>query len=377
MTTQPALDFGAFIAAAEAQPLAGPGEEIDLCAGPGGWDVGNLILGRAGMTGVEINDDACTIARAAGFKRIKRDILTANPKSHRGVRGCVSSTPCPTFSRGGKRSGLEEIADLLDVQTCFGLGYRSEYDLEEMGLDSEDEIQVGCGCMYENLDEMVSDPRTRLFIENIRWALTAPDLEWLAMEEVATCETLFEDIAVELYSAGWQSVNVVVLDAADYGVASKRERVFLYARRYDTCKFSPHLDTPIEKTTMAEALGWPEGVKVYTRGNRTTSGGNAYSADKPSWCLTKTSRSWKIGAPDGPELTAGQAGLLNGFPPDYPWMQPGVSRTSQFQRIADVVSPVLGAVILGCATNTAWEQPVRDYLDALYSPQSRLKAWAA
>jgi DNA (cytosine-5)-methyltransferase 1 len=290
----------------------------------------------------------------------------------------VISTPCPTFSRGGLGSGREDLALLLDTQTCFGRDLRSEYDLDEMGLDSYDQIDGdGCGCMYEDLGDLVGDPRTKLFIENIRWALHAPDLEWLALEEVATCLPLFEDIAAELYSAGWESVNVVVIDAQDYGVASKRERVFLYARHYEPCTVSWLPSTPIPQTTMAEALGWGEGVKVYTRGNRTTSGGNAYSADKPSWCLTKTSRSWKIGAPDGPELTAGQAGLLNGFPPDYPWQQPGISRTSQFQRIADVVSPVLGAVILGCATNTEWETPVRRYLEALYSPAARLKAFAA
>ncbi len=366
--------FRDFIAAAEAEPVALPGEEIDLCAGPGGWDVGNLILGRRGMVGVELNKDAVAIARAAGFARVTRDILTVAPEIHLGVRRVISSTPCQPFSKGGLRSGLDDMQILLDAQTCFGAGHASEWDEE---VDGPEPKVVGCGCEYETLDARVADARAKLFIENMRWAMKAPDLESLVLEEVPACEPLFEDIAAELYAAGWEYVNVVVLDAADYGVASRRERVFLYARRYDTSTVSPLPSTPIERTSMATALGWGEGVKVYTRGNRTTSGGNAYSADKPSWCITKTARSWKIGSPDGPELTAGQAGLLNGFPPDYPWTQPGVSRTSQFQRIADVVSPVLGAVILGCATNTPWETPVRKYLTALHSPAARLKAWAA
>ena len=349
-------------------------KEVDICAGPGGWAQGSRILGRPAATGFELNVDACDTARANGFVRIKRDILTCDPADYIGITGATISTPCQSFSSSGKGSGRADVGVLLEAQTCVGMGYRSEYDLEEMGLHSEDDIQAGCGCMYDGLAAQVGDPRTALFIENIRWALTAPDLTWLALEEVPACEPLFEDIAAELYSAGWESANVVVLDAADYGAAAKRERVFLYANRYEPSRVSHLPREPIAPTTMAQALGWPKGVKVYTRGNRQTSGGNAYSADRPSWCLTKSARSWKIGSPDGPEMTAAQAGMLNGFPATYQWLG---SRTSKFQRIADVVSPIMSAVILGCATNTEWEPAVRAYLDELYSPMSHILAEAA
>lgn len=81
--------------------------------------------------------------------------------------------------------------------------------------------------------------------------------------------------------------------------------------------------------------------------------------------MTGRSRSWyrtDLGKPRG-ELTAGQAGLLQTFPADYPWQG---SRTSQFQQAADSVPPVMAAAVLGAATGRPWQPAVRDRLTQLY-----------
>lgn len=319
---------------------------VALCAGPGGASMGGRILGLPDMAGVDLSADACATGRAAGFERHELDIRTLDPREHHGVTGVVVTTPCPTLSESGLRTGRDDAQLVLDSVTCLG---------------------VDCGCDWETLPWRVKDIRTALLVEAARWALFAPDLEWLACENVPAVETIWEDIAAELFAAGWEWVDIVNIQATRFGVPSRRPRSFLIARHFTSPQVSVHdagiNGADLSPRTMAGVLGWPAGVRVWTRGNKKGQGGNDFSADQPSWCLTRASRSWKIGALDGPELTAAEAGLLNGFPTDYPWQG---SRTSQFLQIADVVSPVVAAVVLGIATDTPWAAPVQAYLHDLY-----------
>ncbi|MGY5009918.1 hypothetical protein ACWCY6_17815 [Streptomyces sp. 900105755] len=132
---------------------------------------------------------------------------------------------------------------------------------------------------------------------------------------------------------------------------------------------------PLPATTMAQALGWQPGERVNTRGNRPVDpktgrakGGNAFSADGPSWCLTGKSRTWKRES-DGYRLTAAEAGLLVGFRRSYPWQG---SRSSAFQQAADVVSPVMAAIVLSGMFGALGEALVRDYLAQLYDMDGML-----
>jgi DNA (cytosine-5)-methyltransferase 1 len=346
-------------------PVALAGEAVELCAGPGGVDMGARILGLPESVGVDIDPDACATARAAGFRRVPHetaDIRTLHPELHYGVKGVISTTPCPSLSRAGSSKtnavgrGQVDYQQALDVITGLGWGC----DLDQAG--------------WVDLPERVADIRTALLVETARWALHAPDLEWLVAENVPGAEFLFEDIVAEL-SETWAYTDVVTLDALDFGLGARRVRTFLIARRWR----APRVTIPADgnygmpRRSMAEALGWPAGKRVWTRGARKTSGGNAFSADGPSWCLTGSTRSWKIGALDGPELTAAEAGLLNGFPLDYPWVG---SRTKQFLQVADVVCPPMAAAVLGVATDTEWVELVREYLEHIHARDGRAEAAA-
>lgn len=323
--------------------VGGPGDVIDICAGPGGMDMGARILGLPSMLGVELDRDACDTGRAAGFRRVQADMRELAPARHRGVTGVVLTPPCPGFSSSGLGLGRKDMQTILDAVTCFG---------------------AGCGCEWPDLAAYTLDDRSKLVVECARWVLTAPDLEWFLCEQVPAVLPIWEDIAAEAFAAGWETVNVVRLSAADFGLPSNRERVFVFGRRFSTTRVT-EFGLELPRLTMASVLGLPTETKVVTRGDRKTSGGNAFSADGPSWCLTGSSRSWKLRTPGGPEreLTAAEAGLLNGFPPDYPWQG---SRMKQFLQIADVVNPVIAAVVLGMATDTPWVEPVRAYLRSLY-----------
>ncbi|MEE1764338.1 DNA cytosine methyltransferase [Streptomyces sp. SP18BB07] len=388
-------------------PLPGdPIRVVELFAGPGGWSEGiAAVLGVAiDSCGVDISPDACATARKAGHRRICADITTLDPE-HIALRYTVAviiSPPCPTFSPAGKLSGLEarnigilcdaisyvgEAAGFLPVEEVFD--YHDEDDYDENG-DCPCGPYDGCnahfaprsGATWDEVREMaadVSDPRIALMLEVAIWPIAlqaagAP-IRWMVMEQSSNLpEDILDDLSTELTCAEWFYTNREIMEAADYGLPSRRKRVYMIASR----RYSPTTTRrirPLPATTMAQALGWKPGERVNTRGNRpvdpTTGrakGGNTFSADGPSWCLTGKSRTWKRES-DGYRLTESEAGLLVGFRRSYPWQG---SRTSTFQQAADVVSPVMAAIVLSGVLGVLGEALVRDYLAQLYEMDDML-----
>lgn len=331
--------------AASAPPLTRP-VALDLCAGPGGWDEGARILGlETHIAGVELNPHAAATATAAGHHRIVGDITAIDPRDWAYATGLISSTPCPTFSTSGKRSGNGvDYQTVLDVITHLG---------------SHD-----CSCTWEEIqDELgtITDPRTALAAQPARLALSPAleALEWLVLEQVPAAEFMFEDFAAELFSAGWESVDVGVIDGVDFGLPVRRKRAFLVANRFGSASLPIGLQT--RARTMAGALGWGPGERVNTRGAG-ASGGNEFSADAASWCLTGSARSWTR-VSDGRQLTIEEAAVLQGFRGDYPFTG---SRTAAFKQVADVVVPPVAAAVLAGAQGLDWEEKVSTYLADLY-----------
>lgn len=316
---------------------------LDLFAGPGGWDQGARDAGLdLDITGVELDPHACATARAAGHTRLQADAHTLDLAEWAHARGLIASPPCPTWSAAGRRSALADLDRVLDTMT--GIGWW------EPGPDGEPAAwaPVAWADIAAEVGQC-ADPRTGLFAIAAWAALRLPALDWVVMEQVPAAEPLFEDIAVELASIGW-SADTHVVDATALGMPVRRRRVYLVAWRPGWPGAHPDLQTPIPgPSTMAAALGWPAGHRVITRGNRAAGGGNAFSADGPSWALTGSARSWA--RDDGHRLTIAEASRLHGFPADYPWSG---SRTRRFLQVADVVLPPIAARIL---TAVARPQP--------------------
>lgn len=387
-------------------PLPGdPIRVVELFAGPGGWSEGiAAVLGVAvDSCGVDISPDACATARAAGHRRICADITTLDPEhiALRHTTAVIISPPCPTFSPGGKLSGLElgNIQILGDAIAYVGetAGFipmdwhHSDYDDGECECDPDAPDGKGChgdgfaprsGATWDEVREMaagVSDPRIALMLEVAIWPIAlqaagAP-IRWMAMEQSSNLpEEILSDLTIEFQCAEWFYTSHEIKEAADYGLPSRRKRVYMIASR----SYSPNVTRcirPLPATTMAQALGWQPGERVNTRGNRPVDpktgrakGGNAFSADGPSWCLTGKSRTWKRES-DGYRLTAAEAGLLVGFRRSYPWQG---SRSSAFQQAADVVSPVMAAIVLSGMFGALGEALVRDYLAQLYDMDGML-----
>ncbi|QFG13329.1 DNA methylase [Streptomyces phage Gilgamesh] len=377
-------------------PLPGdPIRVIELFAGPGGWSEGiATVLGvKVDSVGVDLSKDACATARAAGHRRICVDITTLDPEhiALRYVRGLIVSPPCPSFSPAGKHSGQEQanIFTLCRVlaQCSEAGGFLPGNELDDWceGCATCDELGYHdgyaprSGLSWDDLRAQLApltDARIGLMAEVLFWgfglqAAGAP-LEFIAMEQSARLpEQILDDIRLELRGGQgegeWAATTYKILEASEFGLASRRERVFFLAtRRYVSL---PTPSPEIRTTTMAQALGWAEGERINTRGVRPIDpktgrpkGGNEFSADKPSNCLTGKARTWKR-VSDGQRLTVQEAGILVGFLPSYLWHG---SRTSIFQQEADVVPPIMAAAVLSEVLGVPWKPRVFDYEEQLY-----------
>lgn len=326
-------------------------DAVALCAGPGGFDEANVILGSPlRILGVDLDADACATAVAAGHDRVLMDIRDITPQLLAPVKGVILTPPCPTFSASGTRSGLADYQHILDSITAAG------------------SLLCGDTCLcWRGVDTQVADPRSALVAHCMAVLIRSRHLDWFAAEQVPAVVDAWEDAFYELtagdvdwdelgdpdsgfdwnapHDFGWAGVDVEILDALEFGAVSRRRRAFMWGRHAEPAPGLGAPDLPDPAPSVAQFLGWPAGEAIRTRGSRKPTGGNVFSADGPSWCLTGKARSW-VRDSDGTRLTAAQAGALNGFPLDYPWQG---SRTSQFRQIGDVVNPLVGAAVLGAA----------------------------
>lgn len=349
-------------------------EVLEGFAGPGGFSEGGRIIGLENSLGIELNADACATAVAAGHPRIQADIRSLDPEDFPDVTTWASGPPCPTYSSSGKRSGLVDYQVVLDGIQRLGDSQAFE--------DRDNDYQAAYGS--------VSDPRTALVLETLRFAFRLPNVQTVIAEQVPAVHEIWTYICAMLAATtDWKFCDVIKVRFSDFGLPTSRERTILIACRdyvpdftglplrawWSAGRFTPpqvrvpDVIVPFADVSMAAALGLPAGVKVNTRGDRKTSGGNLFSADRQAPSLTGRMRSWyrtDLGKTAG-ALTPAQGGLLQGFPADYPWRG---SRTSQFQRIADAVSPLVGAAALGAALGVPWQAAVKERLAALYPAAS-------
>lgn len=370
---------------------------VNLFSGAGGWEQGLQILADGGefdVIGIEIVPDTAATAVAAGHQRIVADVRSldlANP-CLRYVEGLTVSAPCQIWTFAGKQAGhLDHNIDLLlevftrATEGSFG-HWHDNGPCEEHGdcgiCDDPDwDGYNGFTGPLLTLDEVrapvaeMTDHRVGLIAETLIWALTLSarydNLRWLAMEQSSALpRDVLQGLSDELSIADWCSSGYQVLDAADVGLASHRRRNFFIAgNRHYVDLQAMHPCAAVPQRSAAQALGWPAGIRVNTRGDRKTPGGNEWSADRPATAVTSKIRGWYWAHDPQRRITVPEAGLLVGVPVSYPWTG---SRSAVFQQEGDLVAPTEAARVLGALLKQPWEAAVARYLAQLYGPDNGL-----
>jgi hypothetical protein len=278
---------------------------------------------------------------------------------------------------------------------------------------------------------VVSDDRTALMAEMLIWPMClvqigAP-LVSVTMEQSANLlkqvPALAEAIQAEITSVeglGWAWCSWQIADAADYGAATRRERAWMVATRYEEPRYADHVDgqeaaremwahvlkktgklpdwTPeldrridpyqgrpaLPVVTVAEALNLPSDWWADTRGKRGVDpktgrpkGGGSFPLNTVGSCVTATWYGIKFRPADVPQgegtvsITLPDLAALVGFERDYPFTYiparagaKGIRNVSQM--IADAVSPFMGAAVSAAVQGEDWYEPTADYQARLY-----------
>lgn len=330
---------------------------VDAFAGPGGWDEGlSMLDADVSVVGLEWDKAACETAQAAGHARIRCDVAAYPTGPFAGLWGFIASPPCQAWSMAGKRKGE------LDRASCHVLADRMAQGDDSIGWTAWE------------------DERSALVCQPVRWVRDLRP-EWVALEEVPAVASLWEHFARIFRSWGY-SVWTGDLLAADFGVPQTRlRRVLMASRTFTVQPPEPtHAEHPlgadlfggsVEKwVSMASALGWgfDNEPSATVSGGGTEAGGaepfaNAgYRAKLADWVHHRPSTSVvgdaRIGRPghkgrelggeshfaiDSVRVTVAEGGVLQSFPPDYPWRG---SRTKQYQQVGNAIPPLLAAHIL-------------------------------
>ncbi|MCK2145330.1 DNA cytosine methyltransferase (plasmid) [Streptomyces sp. WAC00276] len=442
-----------------------PERGVELFGGCGGMSAGREMVAPVGdWVLVEADQHAAATARAAGHWVVEADIRALDPRhpALRGVRRVHGSPPCQTLSDGGLRSAWseEEIAELQSVmwQASEAFGFLEVDDLCSLhggphhyfggvieGMeDHPDAYGFGEHCVGGHLPpcmtpdayrawaaEVVSDERTALMAEMLIWPMClvqigAP-LVSITMEQSANLlrqtPALAEAIQSEILSVegfNWAWCSWQIADAADYGAATRRERAWMVATRYEKPRYAEHvsgeeaaremwahvlrrtgrlpdsapeLDTRLDlyqgrpalpKVTVATALDLPEDWWADTRGKRKPDpvtgkarGGGSFPLNTVGQCVTATWYALKIRPARVPQgegartITLPELGVLVGYRRDYPWTYIPARKGAQGKRniaqmIANSVCQLVGAAFSSAVHGEDWYGPAADHQAQVY-----------
>ncbi|OBA91690.1 DNA methylase [Mycobacteriaceae bacterium 1482268.1] len=311
---------------------------IDLFAGPGGLDVGAVWLGIP-TTGIEVDTNACATRIAAGLDTVQGDVRTFGPSDFPDATVLTGGPPCQTFTVAGAGTGRRALDDVI----------RCVSDMEKQ--PTADLLLGG-----------FADERTALVLEPIRWALLAlhadKPFDAIVLEQVPAALPVWEAFGHLLQRHGY-GVSHGVLRSEEYGVPQTRRRAILIARFGDE---SVALPSPTHQAFRKgsgdqAAIGlepWVSMRQVIRRDTRFTvvsnygSGGDPRNrgqrrSDEPSATVTGKITRNRIRLADGgwSRLTHHEAGVLQTFPPDYPWSGNDIG-----QQIGNAIPPRLAVHVL-------------------------------
>ncbi|MEW2137622.1 DNA cytosine methyltransferase [Streptomyces sp. NPDC005409] len=382
------------------QPILDKPFVLDLFAGPGGLDVAGQVLDLPSL-GIEWDRSACLTRYAAGLDTLHADVSAVRRDSFESlppeVNVLAGGPPCQTYSvagHGAGRQALDQVKGYIERLMAGEADQKIDEDLKTLpdprtALVLEPLRYAIQATRSPNRDYR---PYDVIVLEQVR--------------EVEALWTHYAKVLEEtgLPDGTKYKVVVDVLDTETYGVPQTRSRAVLIARReglgepslpspthfsYDAKEWNRrngkngrdqaagqvHQATLYEGTepegdahqatsdevrqswrSMGDALanqGRPTPFLVRSNyGSSSLPGRRGVRSDQqPAFTVTgKISRFVVFQhlneevVYEGARFSMNEAGLLQSFPPDYPW-----SGTAQAQQVGNAVPPLFGAHLLSAA----------------------------
>lgn len=371
---------------------------LDLFAGPGGWSTALAGLGHRDI-GMEWDAAACATRAAAGHLTVRADVAAypTGPFSNR-IVGLIASPPCQAWSTAGKRLGLldqplvhQAVADLaagrdtrhhliaacaderslLAAEPMRYLAAAHRHGRPTWALMEEVPAVLPLWRQYAHIlrgwgfstwagllnaaDYGVPQTRRRAILIASRTHPAAPPEATHAQD--AEPATLFGPRRARWVSMatalGWGATNRPVPTLCAGGTATGGPEPFptgsrtalTQAARDGTWIPHPRHDPPApgsgrwvlrsnsQRHAAIRPLSQPTSTLFF--GHRT---------NECTWTRQATDTNNNGAAPrESIPLTAAEAGVLQSFPPDYPWRG---TKSRQFEQIGNAVPPQLARHLL-------------------------------
>jgi DNA (cytosine-5)-methyltransferase 1 len=327
---------------------------VDLFAGPGGLDSAAREL-KIASVGIEWDANACETRRAESLETVQKDVRDLDPEHFDGSNVLAGGPPCQTFTVAGHGAGRKALDQVLG----FAHRFAARESLESIRTDLK----------------ALSDERTGLVLEPLRWILQALDdskpYEAVILEQVPAVLPVWQAFGEILTDNGYLVAQPAILHTEQYGVPQTRRRAVLIARWGASPAWdgiAPALPQPTHRryrkgvsrdrgaagapwATMGDALKRHRHEEFVVVSNYGTGGdpkarGRRRSNEPAATVTGKISRNRVIGL-DGEELprfSLNEAGLLQSFRDGYKWSGKDVS-----QQIGNAVPPLLGVHVIAAA----------------------------
>lgn len=224
-------------------------KSVELFAGAGGMAMGISDAGFEHLAVVEWNKDACDTIRMNQTRGVRQ--VASWPLHHADVRGfqyspiqqnielVAGGPPCQPFSLGGKHRGFNDHRDM------FPEAVRAVRELRPKAF------------LFENVKGLLRESFSK-YVEYIWLQLTFPEITKRKNEDWIGHLARLEKHHTSGKPSGL-TYNVIlprVLNAADYGIPQKRERVFFVGFRSD---LAIEWSFP-EPTHSVDALLWDQWI---------------------------------------------------------------------------------------------------------------------
>ncbi|CAL9296699.1 DNA cytosine methyltransferase [Streptomyces rochei] len=375
---------------------------LDLFAGPGGLDVAGHRLGVPSL-GIEWDKSACLTRYAAGLDTLHADVSAVRRESFESlppeINVLAGGPPCQTYSVAGKGTGrkaLEEVKKFIDRLMA------GDSD-EEIDKELQNLSDPRTALVLEPLRYAIQATRSPnrghrpydvIVLEQVPavralWDRYAEVLQEIGLPDGTTYKVVVDVLATETYGVPQTRSRAVLIarreglgapslpeathrayEAREWnrrngGVAAPTNQPTLYDAEVPEPGEGPAEDDGLEHwTSMGDALAEPVGTHPGRRtpflirsnyGSSGIPGRRGVRTDRqPATTVTgRISRFVVFESvgdrhPDvvceGPRFSMNEAGMLQSFPPDYPW-----SGKAQAQQVGNAVPPLFGAHLLSAA----------------------------